>query len=183
MSDSTLWEAFQSGDTTAFGNIFHAHWDKLMHYTCSLIDDEALAKDVLQNFFIELWEKRASLPVPRETAAFLVFLLKLRILNAIRSEDIRARHEHNFAALLHEHTTSTTDQLYTKEIYAQLRQHLDLLPPKVKQVFQLSRLEHKSIAEISSMLGASEQTIRNQLNTANKRLKLQLRSSFLTFLL
>ncbi|CAL1517529.1 sigma-70 family RNA polymerase sigma factor [Chitinophaga sp. MM2321] len=183
MPETTLWKAFQDGDTTAFESIFHTHWDKLMHYTCSLIADEALAKDVLQNFFIELWEKRSSLPIPRQTAAFLVFLLKLRILNALRREDIRNRHEHNFAALLHEHVSSTADQLYLKDIYAQLHQHMNLLPPRVRQVFQLSRLEHKSIPEISAMLGASEQTIRNQLNTANKRLKVQLKSSFLSMLM
>ncbi|PSL46186.1 RNA polymerase sigma-70 factor (ECF subfamily) [Chitinophaga niastensis] len=183
MADSKLWEEFQSGHTAAFESIFHAHWDKLMLYTCSIIADDALAKDVLQNFFIELWEKRTTLPLPRETGAFLVFLLKLRILNALRSEDIRSRHEHNFAALLHEHTTNTVDQLQVKEIYAQLHQYTNLLPPRIRQVFYLSRFEHKTIPEIAGIVGASEQTVRNQLNTANKRLKLQLKSSFLSFFL
>ncbi|WP_143308835.1 RNA polymerase sigma factor [Chitinophaga vietnamensis] len=183
MSDSKLWEDFRSGDAAAFERIFNTHWDKLMHYTCSIIDDEAMAKDVLQNFFIELWEKRSTIPAPRQPEAFLVFLLKLRILNALRREDIRARHEHQFAALLHENTVNATDQLHTKEIYTQLQQHVGMLPPRIRQVFHMSRFEHKSVAEIAGITGSSEQTVRNQLNTANQRLKLQLRSSFLSFFL
>ncbi|MCW3466903.1 RNA polymerase sigma-70 factor [Chitinophaga nivalis] len=183
MAASNLWQAFQSGDTTAFEQIFHAHWDRLVQYTSSIITDEALAQDILQNFFIELWEKRSTLPIPRDISAFLVFLLKLRILNALRKEDIRSRHEQQFAALLQSHTNSAAEALQTKEVYSQLQQYMDLLPPRIKQVFQLSRFEHKTIPEIADIMQASEQTIRNQLNTANKRLKLQLKSSFLSFFL
>lgn len=183
MPDNNRWERFQEGDTTAFEQLFQEHWDALMHYTCNIIADVDMAKDVLQNFFLELWEKRASLPVPKETRAFLLFLLRLRILNALRKEDIRNRHEHVFAGLLTEVTSSSSDQLYYKQLYEELHQHVNQLPARIQEVFKLSRFENLSVAEIAAKLGASEQTVRNQLNTANKRLKLMLKGSMASFLL
>ncbi|NIG55090.1 RNA polymerase sigma factor [Chitinophaga sp. Cy-1792] len=183
MPENIRWEQFQKGDTTAFELIFQEHWDALMRYTCSIIFDDAMAKDILQNFFLELWEKRSQLPVPRETRAFLLFLLKLRILNAMRREDIRSRHENSFALLLQEHTNTTTDHIYYKQLYEELRENIHLLPPSVKQVFELSCFEHLSVPEIAARLGTSEQTVRNQLNTANKKLKTMLKGSVASFLL
>lgn len=183
MANNTRWERFQEGDTAAFEQLFQEHWDGLMYYTCNIISDADMAKDVLQNFFLELWEKRASLPVPNETRAFLLFLLRLRILNALRKEDIRSKHEHVFARLLSDTTANTTDQLYYKHLYEELHQYVNQLPPRIQEVFRLSRFEHLSVAEIAARLGASEQTVRNQLNTANKRLKVMLKGSIATVLL
>ncbi|WP_111592614.1 RNA polymerase sigma factor [Chitinophaga dinghuensis] len=183
MPETLMWERFQKGDTNAFEQIFQEHWNMLMHYACSILHDDAMAKDVLQNFFLELWEKREALPVPQEIKAFLLFLLRLRILNALRKEDIRSKHEHSFAQLLQEHTSNSTDQLYYKQMYEELMQHLNELPPRIRQVFYMSRFEYQSVAEIAAALGASEQTVRNQLNTANKRLKVMLKGSIASFLL
>lgn len=183
MEDTKQWKAFQDGSATAFEQLFQEHWDRLMRYTCNAIQDQALAQDVLQNFFIELWQKKSTLPQPRCVPSFLLFVLKLRILNALRDEDLRSKHEDTFAALTGDISTTPGDVLYFKEVYQQLQQHLQQLPPRIRQVFYLSRFEHKNVAEIAATLGASEQTVRNQLNTARKRLRLQLKSSFISLLL
>lgn len=182
-SDIIFWDRFQQGDAAAFEMIFNQQWEPLMRYACSIIDDHALVQDVLQNFFIELWQKRTTLPRPENVQAFLVFILRHRLLNALRSEDIRSRHEQGFAALVGEEDGSAAGQLHMKEVYAQLHHYVDSLPPRMRQVFYMHRIEHKTVAEIASLLNASEQTIRNQLNTATKRLRLQLKSSFLTLFL
>src|SRR5690606_38945616 len=52
-----------------------------------------------------------------------------------------------------------------------MKQEIEAMPDKMREVFLLSRFENLSAAQISEKLGISIQTVRNQISMALKRLK------------
>jgi RNA polymerase sigma-70 factor (ECF subfamily) len=52
-----------------------------------------------------------------------------------------------------------------------VRDEIDKMPEKMREVFVLSRFEGLSAAQIADKLGVSIQTVRNQISSALKRLK------------
>ena len=52
-----------------------------------------------------------------------------------------------------------------------MREVVDTFPPRLKNIYILSRERHLSVKEIAEKLAVSEQTVKNQLTELLKRLR------------
>jgi RNA polymerase sigma-70 factor (ECF subfamily) len=68
------------------------------------------------------------------------------------------------------------NELEVKELSELIEGEVSRLPTKMQQVFRMSREEDLSIADIAHKLNVSEQTVKNQLTEALKRLRASLTS-------
>jgi RNA polymerase sigma-70 factor (ECF subfamily) len=167
----TIWEKVRQGDEAAFQELFEQQWEALFTYACKILKDQAMAQDIIQGLFIHLWEKHAALPPVTAVTSYLRNALRNRLLNAIRDQHVYQRHVDLFRQAALESDNSLIEGLQLKETEQQLLRSINTLPGKMKDVFYLHRIENLSVAEIAARTGSSEQTIRNQLNTALHRLR------------
>ncbi|MNL66360.1 RNA polymerase sigma factor [compost metagenome] len=58
-----------------------------------------------------------------------------------------------------------------KELDVIINKEIDLMPARMKEIYCLQKEECLSIKEIAKKLSISEQTVKNQLQSATKRLK------------
>jgi RNA polymerase sigma-70 factor (ECF subfamily) len=63
------------------------------------------------------------------------------------------------------------DKIEEEEINQLIYKTIQSLPPRCKQIFELSRFEEKSFEEISQELSISKNTIKNQLVSALKQIR------------
>lgn len=169
--EATIWDRVQQGDANAFQQLFEQHWEPLFTYACKILKDPALAQDTLQSLFIHLWEKHNTLPQVKAVAPYLRQALRNRLLNVLRDQQVYEHHVAAFRQAVLDSDNSLLEDLQGKETEQQLLQSINTLPEKMKNVFYLHRIENLSVTEIAARTGSSEQTIRNQLNTALQRLK------------
>jgi RNA polymerase sigma-70 factor (ECF subfamily) len=88
--------------------------------------------------------------------------------------------EHKYTASLQQSASYTTDlAIQEKELAARIQKEIDLLPPKMREVFLLSRSAHLTHHEISEQLSISEQTVAKQVTNALKILRVRLGSLIL----
>jgi RNA polymerase sigma factor (sigma-70 family) len=76
--------------------------------------------------------------------------------------------------------------LHTKEVRELIQSVISNMPPKMREVYQLSRQEHLSHKEIAARLGISEETVKKHIQHALQLLKTTLGQSRIclpTFLL
>lgn len=57
-------------------------------------------------------------------------------------------------------------RLYSKDLRDRINDAVEALPPKCREVFRLSYMEHKSTKEIASGLGISTSTVSNHIHNA-----------------
>jgi len=169
----TLWELIQQGNATAFRELFDTYWEELFTYAFRILKDRSTAQDAIQSLFIHLWEKHNSLPEVQNIPAYLRTALRHRLLNALRDEHVYQKHVDLFAEIAAGSDNSLLDAIQLKDAETALLRTMNTLPAKMKDVFYLHRIEQLSVAEIALRLGSSEQTIRNQLNTALHRIRAQ----------
>jgi RNA polymerase sigma-70 factor (ECF subfamily) len=167
----TLWEKVQQGNAAAFRQLFDTYWEELFLYACRILKDRSTAKDIIQALFIHLWEKHDGLPDVDNIPAYLRTALRNRLLNAIRDENVYQKHVDIFSEIAAGNDNSLLESLEVKDTEHAILASMDALPAKMKNVFYLHRFEHLSVTEIALKLGTSEQTIRNQLNTALQRVR------------
>jgi RNA polymerase sigma-70 factor (ECF subfamily) len=68
------------------------------------------------------------------------------------------------------------NELETKELQLLIEKEVSKLPSRMQEIFRMSREDDYSIAEIAKRLNISEQTVKNQLTEALKRLRASLQS-------
>jgi RNA polymerase sigma-70 factor (ECF subfamily) len=166
-----LWSAIRKGSESAFRQLFEECWAPLFTYACKITRDHSMAQDSVQSLFIHLWEKHDVLPDVTAILPYLRSALKNRLLNALRDEHVYQKHVDLFTQVLDTNAPSSTDHLHLKETEQQLLQSINSLPAKMKHAFYLHRIEDLTVAEIACKLGTSQQTIRNQISVAMRRLK------------
>jgi RNA polymerase sigma factor (sigma-70 family) len=169
-----LWLAVQQGDTVAFNELYNENWESVYHTIYWRVCDEDIAKDLLQEVFIALWEKKETLHINTTIEGYLKVMARHQVIRYFRSETVRSTHHQS----AHYHTAyekdTVSEALLEKEILHKYQQEVNLLSPKMRDIYLLNRDKGLSIEKIAANLDLSTQTVKNQLTAANKKIKLAL---------
>ena len=169
-ADKLLLHKIACNDQQSFQVLFDTWWEPLFQYAFKVLQNRQDAEEVVQEFFIHFWNKRHELPELQSLAAYLFTALKNRILNhlakkkyPVTSLDVLHNDESEFSAI---------SKFEQKDTESTLRSLVNTLPRRMKQVYELHQFAGLTVPEIADATGNSEQTVRNQLNTAVKKLSL-----------
>lgn len=152
-------------DFNSFEELFDYHWFELYQYANKVVENKEEAEDLVQEIFCELWENRFSISIESHMRAYLFGVLRKKILKHFRSKGIRKKHAE---LLLHQLTnvTQPLNDIVTNDLLETILKEIDKFATREKEVFILNRMEGHSIKELADRFLVSEQTIRNQINTA-----------------
>ena len=172
LSDSALLDLIRQNNLYAFKRIYGKYWKELFLKACKRVD-ENIAKDLVQEVMITLWRRRSLITTDKNDsiAPYLHTALKYRIIAyyAYTAAEIR-----KFEAFVPPSELVVSNDLELKELKDLIEREVCKLPQKMQKIFRMSREEDISIKEIASQLNLSEQTVKNQLSAALKRLREQL---------
>jgi RNA polymerase sigma-70 factor (ECF subfamily) len=129
-----------------------------------------VAEEIVQDVMLELWRRREKLDVSGSPQAYLFQSTRNRALNHLRHARVEQRGEPHLA--IDEAQRSTADaELVEEEIGVALRQAVDELPPRCREVFELSRVHGLKYAEIAQTLGVSVKAVEAQMGKALRTLR------------
>lgn len=171
-SDSLLLKKIRKGDFIAFEVLYRRYFQRLKAFALHILNDEELAKDMVQEVFIKVWEKRMVI-LDIAIEAYLYRLLRNRCYNYIRDQKILNNKTIDFTgnAIVEElyRITEYGDepyQLIEEELERELSQLLDQLSGRTKEIFLLSRTEGLSNKEIAGKLSCSVKNVEKNITAA-----------------
>ena len=171
-SDTELTGLLKSGDREAYTEIYGRYIFVLLNHAYNKTRSREEAKDTVHEVFVTLWAKRESLQVDN-LAGYLFRSVRNVILNQVAHKAVQDKYllsMEQFAA-----SQEIPDHLIReKQLMAIIEQEIAALPPKMREVFELSRKKHLSHKEIAEMLHISEQTVSKQVTNALKILRVKL---------
>ncbi|MET7000867.1 RNA polymerase sigma factor [Chitinophaga defluvii] len=170
-TDQQLLSLLKDDNITAFNTIYNRYSKMLYLYIFSKLDTGEISKDVLQELFISLWEKRHTLSIQESLKPYLYQAARHKIVDIYRKNATYRKYlqqliEH-FDAQPHTITESIDYKTKTQELF----EAINHLPERMKEVFMLSRFENLTVEQIASRLGLSQQTVKNQITKALKILR------------
>ncbi|MEM0940770.1 MAG: RNA polymerase sigma-70 factor [Bacteroidota bacterium] len=154
-----------------FEQIYRANVSKLIDQAYYRVKDQETAKSIVQQVFCSLWERRNLLTVEGPIEHYLAKAVKLAVMDSIRIEVNRRKHQQQVFLWYQNTDFSTENQLHYKELLQKVDHLVNQLPPKRQQVYRLSRNEYLNNREIASSLQVSEKTVEKHLTQALKFLK------------
>lgn len=164
------------GDEAAFERIFRTYHARLVSFAYAKVDSLALAEEMVQEVFLQIWTRREQWVVDRSLAAYLFRAVRNRVLNARRSIKLETSYTEAVACEIEVETPERSDdRLDDAEIGAALAHALALLPDRPRQVFLLSRRQGLSYAEIGDVLGIAIKTVEMHMGRALAQLRISLR--------
>jgi len=139
--------------------LFDEYYTPLCNYATSILDDKHIAEDVVQSIFVRLWEKEKlfSLEHPQ---SYLLRCVKYKCIDHLRQR--KRRHEISYADLPDMDSQEDTE-LTEEDIIPLLNYFAAKLPPKMKEVFLLSREKGLTYNEIAEQQNISVKTVGNLL--------------------
>jgi RNA polymerase sigma-70 factor (family 1) len=171
LSDSQLIDRLRSGDQNAFTAIYDRHCAALYRMALRILEDHELAKDVVQEAFISLFEK-ANENTIRNLQAYLYQVVKYQCFMQLRSGKISDKHLSQINTIIA--SNELEEELHAKELQVVLDESIAALPEKCREVFYLSRFESLSNKKIAERLNISHKTVENQITKALKILHVSL---------
>ncbi|MHA4894043.1 RNA polymerase sigma factor [Pedobacter sp. PWIIR3] len=182
-SDTELAGLFRGGDDVAYKSIYDRYWQLLFRFSRKLLQDSAVAEDVVQEVFTSLWLKRDQLDVNVPLAPYLYKLTKNKVLDLVKHSKVEVRYLEHLKQVI-QLGEALPDQLYVeKELYDLIEREIKNLPEKMRIIFEMSRKEYKTNQQIAKELGISQQTVKNQMSNAIRSLKGKLGDSINIFLI
>jgi RNA polymerase sigma-70 factor (ECF subfamily) len=160
------------GDRDAFTELYNKYWEELFVRVARLIPVRDDASDIVQDIFLSLWNRREELEINSSAGAYLHTSARYKTINYIEKNITRQHYIEMLASLGErgeEDNPATT--LQRKELNEMLQGTIDKMPPKMKEVYLLSRQEQLSHREIAERLSISEETVKKHIQHALKLLK------------
>lgn len=166
--DSHLIDQIKKGNRLAFNALYLRYWEGLYRFGYGILGDEGLVKDILQDIFFALWRNRESLEI-RNAAGYLYRAVRYEVTHALRKGKLTAAHEEYLATLPSPHCSEA--HLHLADLEGQVKETLEKLPKKSREVFYLSRFQELSNKEIAQKLSLSPRTVEWHISSALQSLR------------
>lgn len=124
------------------------------------------ARDIVQEIFTSVWSKSADLELSVGLNAYLYKSVRNAILNLIRKEKYESDYISQLGDFYDKGDFVTDKQVNFNELKSQIESQIALLPRKMRMVFELSRNENLTHAQIAEALKISDLTVKKQINKA-----------------
>ena len=182
LSDSMLLIAEE--EQSAFRELYDRYWEQLYKKALTRLGNDADAQDAVQEVFISCWRNRKTIEVKESLAPYLYTALKYWIIKKVYRQSQKGIIVPLSTESLEQTELTTEEFLQYKELQHLIADEVSKLPEKMQRIYRLSRIEQLPIALIAEQLKISEQTVKNTITSALKRLreKLSRYSCFLPFL-
>ncbi len=177
-NDQALWKGIMAGDKEMFLALYKKYYHILLFIGLKEIKDAPLVKDALQQQFLYLWEKRATIQEARNVKSYLIisFLRKLTA-EWKRSEKI-GNLEVAWNNYSEELPTTPEENLIKKDgqnhLAKLIMNHINTLPARQKELIILKFYEGLTYDEIVQKTGLTHRTVYNKIHEALKNLKLEM---------
>ncbi|MNK07529.1 ECF RNA polymerase sigma factor SigW [compost metagenome] len=169
-SDEELTVLLKQEDQVAFTEIYNRYWAEMYYHTFRMLRDEDSSKDVVQDVFSTLWLKSASLNVSTKLSGHLYISVRNKVLNLVAQNKVRNDYLSSVAGFITE-STNDASIFDEQQILDIVEAEIQKLPPRMKEIFELSRKDNLSHKEIAKKLNLSDQTVKKQVQNALKIIK------------
>ena len=169
-------------DEKIFEQVFKTHVKSLHTYASSIIKDEAVAEEIVQDIFYKLWERPEKLSIHGSVAAYLYRAVYNESMNHLKHLKVRMKYENHAVHQMKNTTDSASKKIMMKELEGRIHEGLKLLPEQCRTIFQMSRFGELKYREIARELEISPKTVENQMGKALKIMRAHL-ADFLTIII
>lgn len=168
-ADRHLMTRIAAGDPAALRSLLAAHQVRVFRYLARRTRDEALAEDLTNDVFIEVWRNAKSYEGRSAVSTWLLSIAHHRMASALRKRR-EAPLDDDMAAGIADLSDDPEASLQKRDTGQALRRCIDRLSPEHREVLDLVYYQEQSVLEVSEILSIPEATVKTRMFYARKQL-------------
>lgn len=163
--------AMQSGSQSAFAQIYQMYSARIYLNILKMVKSEYEAQELLQDVFFKVWTKRHLIEPEQSFRSYLFQIAKNTVYNFIRKNNLDKQVQDYVRQRMKEGYTHVEEDLSYRENELWYAETIEQLPTQRKLIYKLCKIDGKSYAEVSELLGISTSTINDHIVKATKFIK------------
>ena len=176
LSDEDLLRSLSNDpDGVALRELFDRYYTPLVTFASKILRDVDepydQATDVVQNFFVTLYERRG-VEVSSSAKSFFYSSVRNACLNVLKHQKIVRQYEDYALYDAGDTASDSADEIIEQsEADAKVAAAMGKLPEQCRRIFMLSRFDNIPNQQIADLLGISKRTVETQISNALKTLR------------
>jgi len=175
-TDSLILRLLEANDTSACSLLYKSHYKAVYNSVNKFIHDTDQAKDITQELFINIWEKRTVLKITLPIRKYLLSAAHNRVINYSRDSERnrRLRDEVIDRSGGNKITNPVDVDFQAKELERIIREAIALLPDNLRKNFLMSRNLGMTYKEMALHLHVTDKAVEKSMSKALKLLRILL---------
>jgi RNA polymerase sigma-70 factor, ECF subfamily len=168
-SDQALIDSIAVGDKNAMQVLFARHKVRVYRFVLHLVGDASVAEDVISDVFLDVWRHADRFEARSSVQTWLLAIARYKALSALRSRSYEVLDE-NAAPAIEDPADNPEVVAQFNDRSAIVRKCLKQLSPAHQEIIDLVYYHEKSIAEISEIIRAPQNTVKTRMFYARKKM-------------
>lgn len=174
--DEALWHNFKKGSREAFAGLYHRYFGIMITNSLKLYPDKTLIEDCVHDLFIEIWNNKANLGVPRSVKAYLLCSVQRKIIRQVKRKRTSVPYE--MADLHDTEVQSIEKKMIMEQHHAEKKKHIHraikVLTRRQQEAVLLKFYANLSYPEIAAKMYISTNAIYNLISKAMSQISCEL---------
>ncbi|WP_276088065.1 RNA polymerase sigma-70 factor [Pedobacter sp. JY14-1] len=172
-TDEELMVLLKEGDAMAFEAIYQRYHSLLYIYAHKKLHNKEESQDIIQDVLLTVWNKRFENSFD-SLKSYLFTAVRNRALDLFSRRKVEEKYMSSLQSFIDISNESADFLVRERDLSSLIEREIEALPPKMREIFQLSRKEKLTHKEIAEVLNISEHTVATQMKRALKVLRLRL---------
>lgn len=177
-NDNNLWQGLKQGNKEMFLALYKKYYHTLLFIGVKEMKDAHLVKDIIQQLFLYLWEKRETIQDARDVRSYLITSFLRKLTADWKKSKQSGLLEVVWSSYPDDPQPNPEEKLIRKDeqshLFKLLMDRINELPNRQKELIILKFYEGLSYPEIVQRTGLSHRTVYNKIHEGLKKLKLDI---------
>ena len=169
--DVSLTERLKENDLAAFDELYLKYFKLLCANAYFFLKSESDAKDLVQNLFMDIWDKKLYLNFHNDIKGYLFLAVKNRCLNLIKKQKVQEAKTQGFNMSGITNDNETTDEEEQGGLHEKLYDVLSNMKGQKKAAITMVYFNDKKYSEAAEGMGIGVNSLKTHLKTALKKLR------------
>ncbi|QIP15071.1 sigma-70 family RNA polymerase sigma factor [Spirosoma aureum] len=174
VSDSYLLEQLRAGDQKAFDLLFVKYYKLLLASAYSLLLDENEAKDIVQNFFVDLWERKIYLDLQGSAKGYFFKSIHNRCINNHSKTTLNKKRPTQLVEVI---VKNEDENGFSEQLHINLESAMAVLPAQKREALKLVYMQDKKYVDAAQAMGISVNSLKTHLKSGLKILRKKLKGN------
>ncbi len=172
--DLNILKKIKKGDIKSFEALFHRYYPRMCLYAQSLLKKESIAEEIVQDVFFNIWKNRKEFMLTSGWQSYLYRSVYNNAMSYLRKMQRESGLDDQIAERVMGTSNDPFEEMNFKELNVAIRETMEKLPERTRQIFRLSRFEGLTYPEIAKKLSISIKTVEANMGKALKAFRLSL---------